>query len=206
MWRDFTASVATTSEAPGVRAAWHKGRPRYAVWVIRVQNEAVQERVNALAHKLAPWLTPELDLHVTLAIAGFPRDPCFEDDDVSVPRLYSQATEVSKRARTVLFRVEGACSFSAAPFLSVDDSEGHLHELRAVLDPPGRALSMNAYLPHVTVGRWNGAHATAPLARLIEPFINAPPLAVTANAVELVEYDAADPNARLITRIRVPLL
>lgn len=205
LWHDFTVAAATTVEAPGIRAAWHKGRPSYAVWVLRVQDELVQRRVSEIAEALGPRLIPEPDLHVTLAIAGFPQTHCVEDDDVSLACLQSQAQALQGWTQAVSFRIHGACSFLAAPFLCVTDDAGHLDRLRTVLDTPGRPLTIQNFVPHVTVGRWSGAYATGPLAELIAPFMNAAPLTITADAVELVEYAAADPRARLITKINIPL-
>lgn len=205
LWRSFTSAPTTATETPGIRADWHKGRPRYAVWVVRVSHPAVNERVAALGQALKPWLIPQPDLHVTLAIAGFPSRQGVEDDDVSEDVLAAQADAVAAWARATSFRVHGACAFMAAPFLCVTDDHHSLRDLRALLDPPGRALSIEAYVPHVTVGRWNGAHATAAVALRMEPFRNGDPIDVKADAVELVDYDAADPQARLVTKVRVPM-
>ena len=205
LWHDFKAASATSTEAPGVRAAWHKGRQTYAVWVLRVHDETVKQRVYQLSEALREWVTPEPDLHVTLAIAGFPQQPCVHDDDVPIARLKNQAEAVQAEAQRVSFRVHGACSFLAAPFLCVTDDDGHLARLRRVLDPPGRPLTIQDYVPHITAGRWKEAYATAVMAKRMEPLMKADPLTVTAQAVELVEYAAADPQARLMTKLHIPL-
>lgn len=205
LWRHFTDAAATTAEDAEVRAAWHKNRPRYAVWLLRVNDEAVQQRVAAVAGALAPWLVPQPDLHVTLAIAGFPQETSVHDDDVSPALLHEQAAALRTRMRRFVIGVHGACAFLAAPFLVVSDDDDQLRQLRAIVDPPDRALTIHNYVPHVTVGTWNGRHATAPLAALLTPFLNLPPLTVPVTAVELVEYAAAEPHARLVTRISVPL-
>lgn len=207
LWQRFRNAPATFGESEGVRANWHKGRKRYAVWVMRVQTQEVAQRATELASALAPWLHPQglVDLHITLGIAGFPGLTCRYNDDVEETSIQLASLRLRELNLPLRVGIHGACSFLSAPFLTVSDQHNRLEKFRGIVDLPGRALTMQDYVPHVTVGRWNGVHSTAVLAKVIDRFADLPALEVQATAVELVEFDTNDPFASLVTRITVPL-
>jgi 2'-5' RNA ligase len=207
LWQKFRDAPGTFGETEGVRANWHKGRKRYAVWVVRVQAPEVIQRVEEIGSALAPWLIPQrlADLHITLGIAGFPAKDCHYDDDIGEDSLHKAASQLAELKLPLCVGIAGACSFLSAPFLAVSATNNALEKFRAILDLPGRALTMQTFLPHVTVGRWNGVHPTAVLEGVLRPFAELPSIAVQAEAVELVEFATDDPFASLVTRIAVPL-
>lgn len=209
LWQKFRTAPATFGETEGVRANWHKGRKRYAVWVVRVQVPEVVQRVEKVGSTLAQWLFPQRpkDLHITLGIAGFPTTKCSYDDDVDEASIRLAALQLSELNLPLPLRfcVHGACAFLSAPFLAVSGHANTFERLRGIVDLPGRSLTMNDYVPHVTIGRWNGVHPTKVLADVLERFVDLPAIAVNAKAVELVEFATDDPFATLVTRITIPL-
>lgn len=206
-WQQFIEARSTLGEADGVRQEWHRGRSRYAVWLLRLNHEEIRRRCRLVTRVIRPWLKPQPldDLHITLAIAGFPGFVCKLNDDVDNATLRHQAQVVEQMDLALQLYVHGACSFLSAPYLDVSDDGEALQRLRSVLDPPGRGLTIEAFIPHVTLGRWGGGHCTNMLANVLKPFRDLPALTIEPAAVELVEFATDDPDARLITRMVVPL-
>ena len=206
-WQQFLEARSTLGETDGARQEWHKGRNRYSVWLLRLNHEEIRRRCRLITSSLQPWLHPQPldDLHITLAIAGFPGFVCMRNDDVDNATLRHQAQSVAQMDLALQLYVHGACSFLSAPYLDVSDDGEALQRLRSVLDPPGRALTIETFIPHVTLGRWRGGHCTTMLANVLKPFWDLPALAIEPAAVELVEFATDDPEARLITRVVVPL-
>lgn len=205
-WRKFCSAKHTLTETPGTREAWHRGRPRFAVWLARLDDERVTARFRTCVAALAPWITPqhEQDLHVTLWVAGFPVEHAFHDDEVAWTALEAQRAALSALARAGHLRIGGLCSFLSVPFLAVRDECGLLGTLRDTLALYTRELRFEAYVPHVTLGKYHGAHPTQDIARAIEPFLQLTPLEVPITSVELVEvHTFAD--APLTSRWRVAL-
>jgi len=207
LWQKFRDTPVTVCESEGVRANWHKDRKRYAVWVIRVQAPQVIDRVLKIGSALAPWLFSQRseDLHITLGIAGFPASKVTYDDDVDEVSIQLAASRLRELNLPLRVGIHGACSFLSAPFVAVSEDDNDLQKVRDIVDLPGRSLTMQDYVPHVTVGRWNGEHPTAVLTDVLQRFADLPGIAVQAKAVELVEFATDDPFATLVTRITVPL-
>lgn len=202
-WAMFSALERTLGPTPGAIDEWRRGRRRYAVWVIRLAVPAVMARMAAVAERLAGKLVPVApeDAHVTLWVCGFPAALPTLDDDVAETTLAAQAAAVAAAAppRLVLGRPN---AFASCAFLEVVDAHGDLAALRAKLALPGaREVRFARYQPHVTVGRFNDAWPTAPIAAQLAGLRCDPrfsPLSLTGSVPERVELDAAAP-ARLTT-------
>lgn len=207
VWATFCRGPQTLAESPGVRAAWHRGRPRYHLWAFRVRAADVTERVVYLQRALDGVFDPlpREDLHITAFVAGFATDIPVHDDCVRWSALDGQAHAVRHEGRRVRLRVGGVGSFLSVPFLWVSDPDGNLARLRALLARHGRELRFAPYRPHVTLGRYVSGLPTAPVAARLAPFRQLPWLDLGLDAVELVSFEADTPGAPLVTERSVPL-
>ncbi len=187
-----------------MREAWHRGRPRYAVWVLRVDDAAVLDRRASMADLLAPHgALPFTDPHITLFVAGFPTPAPLLDDDVADALLDAQvAALVAADLRAPRLLVGGLNAFLSCPILEVRDPDGALAAIRAPLG--AEDLRFAPYVPHLTVGTFGDTRATGPVAAAIAPLRGLPPLPLRPSAVELVTFDASAPGP-LHTRARVAL-
>ena len=206
-WTQFCALSETLGPSPGVREAWTRGRSRYAVWLLRVSDPLVVARAQAVAAALGDAIRPipPADLHITLLVAGFPVAGSGRwDDDVPECVLAAQRAAL-RRARLPPLRlaVGGASSFATAPFLTVTDVEGTLARARSLLAAGVREIRFAPYCPHVTVGVYRDTRPAAPLREVLAGWRGLPPLAIQADAVELVTFDAQVEGAALETRWRV---
>lgn len=201
-WRRFLAGPRTLGPTPGAREAWHRGRPRYAVWLLRVETPAVRARLDEAAELLAPHgLRPVGEPHVTLFVAGFPTTEPVADDDVAEATLHAQrAALTGARAPTLV--VGGLNAFLSCAFLEVRAPLGGLlRPLRA----QAREVRFAPLVPHVTVGTFTDSRPTGPIAAAITPRRVWPPIVVRPESVELVELDPEGRDERLHTRWRVTL-
>ncbi len=214
-WALLAAATEALGPSPGVREAWHRGRPRYAVWALRVTDEAVLERMNdvslALSRALGPAPDrlrphPTTDAHVTVWVAGFPTDTSALDDalddDVAWARLHAQAAEAAGSGPLSL-TVGGANSFLSCAFLEVFDPAGDLARLRARLGPG--ELRFAPYLPHVTAALYGAGVRLDRVRAALLPLRLLPPLPLVVEALDLVTFRADVAGSSLETALRVPL-
>lgn len=223
VWERFVTAPSTLGPTPGVREEWHRGRARYAVWVLRVDAPAVRDRLDAMIDHLAPHgILPFTDPHVTVFVAGFPTPrpgsptahpppgggtPALNDpDDVPEATLHAQ-DEAVRAARLPPPRlvVGGLNCFLSCPFLEILDPHGDLARLRAPLEALRPEVRFAPYLPHLTVGAFRDDRPTGPIARAVEPLRDLPPLHLAPSALELVTFDARESGGALATE-RVVIL
>ncbi len=193
-FRAFTSQSHTLGPTPGAQEAWHRGRARYAVWAFRIDEPSVLARVADVGTDLGDAIEaiPAADLHVTAFVAGFPcsGDPR-HDDDVPWSLLDEQTVTLRSALRAPLeLEIGGANAFASCAFLDVHDPRGGLASLRRSLAAKHREIRFETYTPHVTVGRFRSTRATSPIAATLARHRAAPPIRVSANAIDLVTFDA----------------
>ncbi len=201
-WRRFVAGGRTRGPDPGVRERWRRGRRAYAVWVARVRDEAVLDRIEGLQRALGEHIVPVVDAHLTLWVAGFPTGTPVHDDDVGLQALEAQASALAG-LRAPAVAVGGACSFETCAVLEVS---ADLSGLRSALASAGGAeVRFTDYQPHLTLGRYPRSGSARDIVELLAPHRGLPPIPLTLQALELVELDAAVPDGPLHTRRVVQL-
>jgi hypothetical protein len=196
-WSHFLAAPTTLGPTPGAREEWHRGRPRYAVWVLRVGDPAVLARHAAMLDHLAPHgARPFTDPHVTLFVAGFPTPHPHDDDDIALSTLDAQLAALRAAGhRSPRLHVGGLNTFLSCPFLEVHDPHGDLDTLRGPLAQAHPEVRFAPYLPHLTVGPFGDTRPTGPVAAAIAPFRTLAPLPLRPVAVELITFDAQEMGA-----------
>jgi len=134
---------------------WHHGRETYAVWILRMEDEAIQEKFKAARKHLNGYLLEPYDRqpHITLFVCGFLMDEVKYNDDFTPPQVEAQIRELDKE-NIPSFEIEigGLKSFASAPFLEVHDPEGGIARLREILSHGAREFRTAPYTPHLTVG------------------------------------------------------
>lgn len=163
IWDRFLRAPTTLGPTLGAREAWHKGRARYAVWVLRVNDPPIAERADRIAASLGAMASPvpHTQHHITVWVSGFPLPmnaprkadtstranplpPAGQetpgellDDDVDQALLDEQARAVSEASLSPFeLLLGGVNSFLTAPFLHVSDPSDGIGRLRAQLGLP----------------------------------------------------------------------
>lgn len=206
-WRRFLETPATLGHTPGARDAWRRGRDRYAVWVFRVKDPEVLARLSRAREALDGQIEPMAarDAHVTTFVSGFPVSDPRLDDDIGEATL--DAMVASLRADpppAPRLIVGGLNAFLSCAFLEVLDPDRDLCGIRDRLAGGAREVRFSAYLPHVTAGLFRTG-PTAPLVESIRGLRRLAPLVYQPGILELVEFDARQEGASLVTRATVEL-
>ena len=200
----FRSAPSTLGPTPGVREAWHQGRSVYAVWVLRVLDAPILERMALVNARLAPHgVRPFGEAHVTVFVAGFPARAPGRDDDVSIDALLAPLGTVGWRRPRLL--VGAPSSFRSCPILAVADPDGGLAALRAPLSSHMREVRFAPYEPHITLGLYADSRPTVPIADTLESLAGLAPLPWSPRALELVLLDPTDPTPLLRTVASLPL-
>jgi 2'-5' RNA ligase len=156
---------------------WHHGRETYAVWVLRMEDEAIREKFEVARQHLNGYLVEPYrrQPHVTLFVCGFLVEEPQYNDDFTHGQLQAQI-EFVERARVQPFEIEigGLNSFASAPYLEVDDIEGGILRLREILSHGAREFRTAPYTPHLTAGLYAGAFPSKEVVKLLAVFPSNP--------------------------------
>lgn len=176
-------------------AEWHRGRPRFAVWAVALdEHPGLAQRLAQVQAALAPWLLPgdQRQPHITLHICGFPVRQAQGADDFDLAQLQAQAKALAEALPAPFtLHLGGAFSFASAACLAVRDEAGHLARLRRTLSATVPEADATPYVPHVTAGLYNGAWPLTQVNERLAPLADAPELAVTVQALSWMCYDSA---------------
>ncbi|MBK7972776.1 MAG: 2'-5' RNA ligase family protein [Deltaproteobacteria bacterium] len=203
----FRARSHTLGPSDGALEEWRRGRSRFAVWVLRILEHAVVERMARVATALGDAIVPvpAHDAHVTAFVAGFPcaGEPR-HDDDVPWRVLGEQGVALrAALAAPIELHVGGANACASCAFLDVHDASGALAAARHALARIHPEVRFAPYVPHVTVGRFQDTRAAAPLAAVLARLRDERPITLTIGALELVTFDATDEGHPTLVTERV---
>lgn len=189
------------------RAAWHRGRRRYAVWLIEADTPAVRALCARVRERLAPWLgpAPARQPHITLAACGFPVRVATDTDEYDIRQRCAQRDALNAAlppAFTVL--VGGIGSFNGCAYLRVRDEGGVLERLQQTLCAPVPAARGQRYVPHVTVGTYRAPVPMRSVARAAAT-ASSSAVRVTAKRLTLATFDPGVDDGALRPVVRVRL-
>ncbi len=193
-WQAFLQSGQTLENAHRDFPKWHRGRPRYYLWALEMDDRKVARAMAAAQAHLAGHLLAGYvrQPHVTLTLCGFPTSHHRCEDEFGAEDFAAWMRALAAQAPDP-FRVEigGLASFSSAPFFSVADPEAGIARLRRALAGRAHHDSGAPYLPHLTVGLYGGAWAVLPLAGRLSAYDGPSPGVCLVDRVSLMSYEAA---------------
>lgn len=174
---------------------WHRGRERYAVWVLRCdKNKAIQEKFRAAREHLNGYLLKPYHRqpHITLFVCGFLVEKHEFNDDVTQDQLDAQVKAL-ENANTQPFEIEigGMNSFASAPFLKVHDPDQGIPWLRRVLSEGASEFRTAPYRPHLTIGLYAGAFSSKEVLAWLSAF-SSEPVRWKVEQVTLATYKAGE--------------
>jgi 2'-5' RNA ligase len=178
---------------------WHHGRETYAVWVLQMENQAIQEKFKAAREHLSSYLLEPYHRqpHITLFVCGFLVDESQYNDDFTQAQLGAQMQALEKaKIQPFEIAIGGLNSFASAPFLEVHDPEGGIAHLREILASGAREFRTAPYTPHLTVGLYAGAFPSEDVARRLAVF-SSQPIRWEVNQITLATYKADEFAGRL---------
>ncbi|MCR9091063.1 2'-5' RNA ligase family protein [Algiphilus sp.] len=188
------------------RMAWHRGRTRYAVWMIEADTAPVRA-LCAQAHRhLSRWLAPlaARQPHITLAAAGFPvrRAKRSDEFDMSQCRRHRAQLQVAAPAAATV-TLAGIGSFNGCAFLRVHDYHGLLQQLHRLLCATIPAAQGQHFVPHITLAPYRGVYPLRDIAEAAHAWSGH--LDMPVRRVTLAVFDPRAQEGRLRPVLRIPL-
>ena len=182
---------------------WHRGRRHYGVWLLELESEPLQQRMQRLRAQLAPWLLaapgwPRRQAHVTVFVCGFWAPWRSQDDDFTPAQLAAQQTALaSARLPPLKLEIGLLDSFDTAAFLRVHDPLQGLAAVRRVLGAQVAEIRQTPYVPHVTLGWYARAVPTTQVARRLAAQPPLEPLQLVVSRLVWARYEARVMGGRL---------
>ncbi|KRW59323.1 2'-5' RNA ligase family protein [Pseudomonas sp. TTU2014-080ASC] len=178
---------------------WHKGRRRYGVWVITVNEPAVLSRIQQAREVLGDWLHPhgQRQAHITLFVCGFMADDQQHDDDFTHGQLSAQRAALEPlHYPSFELEIGRADSFSSAAYLRVTDPGQHLQAIRDKLDTLSNEIRQTHYVPHLTLGLYRQSVQREHLIERLQQ-IPSTPLRMTVQDIHFATYEAQEQHGPL---------
>lgn len=173
---------------------WRRGRSRYGVWMLPVDNPAVLARIELLKRELADLLHPSRrQPHITLFVCGFAQPHRRYDDDFTPAQLARQVAGLQAlEVQPCTLRIGAVDSFASAAFLTVTDPAGQLDRWRRVLATECAEVRQAPYVPHLTLGLYRRRVHLDELRERLDNLPQCAALAVPVTCLEYATYEACD--------------
>lgn len=186
---------------------WHRGRTRYALWMLPVDCPLLLRHLQLLQRELTDLLHPtRRQPHVTLFVCGFEQSQRRFDDD------FTPAQRNAQRAALRQLLDEPAClqlgepdSFASAAFLSLQDPQGWLPRWRAALSRHADEVRQSTYVPHLTLGLYRRRISREQLCERLAALPAAPHSRLPVTRLVYARYAARDLFGPLRARLSLPL-
>jgi 2'-5' RNA ligase len=195
VWQTFIQAAHTVGADKREYPEWHKGRSRYYVWVVDIDDALVLSRVHKAKllfeqYTVSPYVRQP---HITLAVSGFLVDHKYYNDDVVLDILEQQYQAIKiLNLSCFTLQVAGVNSFLSAPYLEVVDRSNSLYLIRNALNNVNGEIRFENYVPHITIGIYNDAYAISDLIEIPCFSAKLSPLDLKIKKISLMSYDACD--------------
>lgn len=173
---------------------WHKGRSRYAIWMVPIDCPQVLGCMAEVTDQLADLLHPtQRQAHLTVYVCGFEQPAAVHDDDFTATQLQQQlAALAALRSSTCVLQVGRPASFSSAAYLTVADPDEHLAAWRHALAVGGTEVRFGPYVPHITLGLYRQATGVEQLRQRLDRVVVPAGLQLPVDRLEYATYSSAD--------------
>lgn len=187
---------------------WHRGRPRFAIWALALDEAVVDARLLRVRAALQPLLLQgyERQAHVTLYVCGFPVAERQHADDFDVSQLRAHIdAALSMTPAPVRFGVGAAFSFVSAACLAVHDRFGDIRRLRRAWYRAAAGYDTTPYVPHVTAGLYRVCTPLKGVELMLRHLVALPEISLQAKFLDWMLYDSSVVGGPLRTVLRVDL-
>jgi 2'-5' RNA ligase len=186
---------------------WRRGRLRYGVWTVPVNDPALLDYIASARRRLADLLHPmaQRQPHLTVFVCGFEQPARILDDDFSQTQLRAHIRALHRtRGTPFVLPLAAPDSFASAAFVAVGDPQGRLATWREVLGGESREVRQAAYVPHVTLGLYR-RQVPAETVRQRLSGIEAPPAPLRVDSLHYATFDARSQFGPLESRYELTL-
>lgn len=182
---------------------WHRGRQRYLVWAIQVEDSGWQQCLQQARLALGDILLPgeARCAHITLYAAGFACD----ESTRSLVETQKQRLQQSRFERFEL-QLGPLNSFSSAVYYSLIDKNGNLMKLHHQLQLHQEEERSEPYTPHMTVGLYNDAYPVTQVIQQLGRLELKPFSRMQVRRLSLMSYDTRSVFSPLICEQQIELI
>lgn len=193
LFSDPVAAPAETWPAPWRDyPEWHRGRQRYGVWIVPIEQADLLDWLDACRRQLHDLLhpSPQRPPHLTVFVCGFEQPRRVHDDDFTAQACERQLAALRAHA-SAPSALPLACvdSFASAAFVPVGDPQGLLAGWRHRLGQASREIRQSAYVPHITLGLYRKRVEAAALRQRLQA-LPAPSVALQVKRLIYATYVA----------------
>lgn len=168
MYSEFLSHHTTHAACDKNLKHWHQGIPGYGFWAILVTDTHWLETLNAAQKHLQALLLPGYarQAHITVSASGLLDERHFSEQHY---REQKQNLLANLPAR---FAVGAGHlnSFTAAPYLAIEDNGQHLLSLRSMLGIVRADDEPETYHPHITLGLYHQAFPSTHVVEQLKQF------------------------------------
>jgi hypothetical protein len=186
---------------------WHRGRKRYGVWMVPIDEEALLSYIEDARRSLADLLHPcsQRQPHLTVFVCGFHERQRVADDDFPPERLQQQRALLEGRIGSPCsLPLAAPDSFASAAFIPVGDPEGRLAHWRRLLGQVSAEVRPSVYVPHITLGLYR-RRVDAQVIRDRLGAIDAPTMPMSVTQLHYATYDTRSQFGPLHSHHRLQL-
>ena len=172
-------------------AEWHRGIPHYGFWAVLVDDQGWLELFESARAHVERFLYPGYRRapHITVAACGL-----LSEEHFSTALQRRQTTALNEAKVPPFFLRAGLLdSFASAPYITVEDPDGSLDQLRSILvaiskedNPPG------SYKPHITLGLYQEAFETLRIANHLREFRSVSTRQLSVTELAFCAYETSD--------------
>lgn len=192
MYSELLKYSKTYGPLKGDFCDWHKGRSKYAVWVLELNDDRFLERYQSAQQHLSRYLiaTYVRQPHITLAPCGFLSSEKYHHDDYCPEDLQK---DIDYILSLELKRIEVAVrniliSYAIAPGFEVLDVHRGLAHLNHGLSKQDHFDDHYDYFPHITVGLYNDEWPTEMILNELKCFDIQEDVLLQFDVIKLVSY------------------
>ena len=200
IWQEFIRADKTLPATQRNYLEWHKGRDRYFLWAIDINDKSLDIKLNRIKQTLAPYLISPYtrQFHITLYVCGFMLEKMNRNDDFDV-QLMAQQMSAIKKLELAEFEISlsEVNSFLSAPFVEVVDKTESLARVRNSLVAHRSEIRTTDYVPHITLGIYNNGYSCKEVSSVIEDCESLENIKFTINKLSLMSYSSEDIGSTL---------
>ncbi len=209
MYSELLKYSTTFGPLEGDFYEWHKGRPKYVVWVIEPNNEEFLKRYHLAQRYLSKYLINDYlrKPHITIAPCGFLMPEKNYIDDYTTEIIRQDIERVFDLSlKSIEAEIQNILiSYAIAPGFEVLDHYRILNILHDALSKNDHFEESYSYFPHVTVGLYNAEWATDMIMKVLQEFPIEKNIALSFNALKLVSYDPTVSGGALTDELIIDL-
>lgn len=176
---------------------WHKGRARYCVWMYRLDDVGIRQKLTHLAAAISTALgtAPIHHFHVTLFASGFLSTSIRYNDDITPDTISRQIDAAKALTHTQPHLVMTGLEANAyGVFIALEDQSPTTGHIRNALTHISGEVPRDSFMPHITLGNYLQAYPLARVKAMLKTLLVPDfPLTIPHCHLELVTLDATTP-------------